>query len=261
MRYRRTSPVRKISAAVILAAAVTGGILYGRNAAETAADMEIYTGLAEAYTRSAAEYRELLEITSVGNITGLPEVPEPYEIRGKLPHEKILRETEGIRRAWEELRYAILLARQITGPSEEWVAGRLRTVEGITDTAAVTKDRDPNGMLGKDGGYTACVYFAFDGVPQETIHGGDVIAKGTDGGGAVEVYRTAADAQARCVYLAQFDNTLLYTGSCAVVGTMVIRTSYALTDEEQLILTDRITRAFTEVRQTREMEPAGTIGQ
>jgi len=244
MRYRRRSPGRQILIAAVLLIAVTGGILYARNAAETAADRKVYTEIAEAYHRSAEEYRDLLKITSVENITGLPVNPEPYEIREKLPHEEILKETDVIRRAWTGLRYAILLARQITAPSEQWVTERLRTVDGITETAAVTKDRDPNGMLGKAGGYTACVYFTFDGVPQETISGGDVIAKGTDGGGAVEVYRTAADAQARCEYLAQFDNTLLYTGSCAVVGTMVIRTSYALTDEEQLILTDRITRAF-----------------
>ncbi|MBQ8187938.1 MAG: hypothetical protein IJ037_13885 [Clostridia bacterium] len=247
MRYRRGSVLPKVLAAAVLLTAVTGGILYARNAAETAADREVYTEIAEAYHRSSEEYRELLEITSVENITGLPANPEPYEIREKLPHKEILKETDVIRRAWEELRYAILLARQITAPSEQWVTERLRNVDGITETAAVTKDRDPNGMLGKDGGYTACVYFTFDGVVQEEIPGEDVIAKGTDGGGAVEVYRTAAEARTRCGYLAQFDNTLLYTGSCAVVGTMVIRTSYALTDDEQWLLTDRITRAFMEV--------------
>lgn len=247
MRYRRRVPIRTFLTAVLLAAAVTGGILYVRNAAERAAEKKVYIEIAEAYNRSAEEYRDLLEITSIGNITGLPEIPEAYDIRGELTRGELLTETEFIRRAWEELRYAILLVRQIKQPSERWITERLRTIEGITDTAAVTKERDPNGMLGKDGGYTACVYFAFEGVPQEMIPGEDIIAKGTDGGGAIEVYRTAADARTRCEYLLQFDNTLLYTGSCAVVGTMVIRTSYALTDEEQLILTDRITRALTEL--------------
>ncbi len=248
MRYRRRSHGSRILIAAVILIAAAGGILYGRNAAKTAAEMEVYTAIAEAYNRSAEEYRDLLEITSVGNITGLPDIPEPETEIPEPPREDLSAETALLRRKWEELRYAVLLARQITQPPEEWVTERLRTVEGITETGAVTKDRDPNGMLGKDGGYTACVYFTFDGVPQEEIPGDDVIAKGTDGGGAVEVYRTAADALARCGYLAQFDNTLLYTGSCAVVGTMVIRTSYALTDEEQLILTDRITRKFTEMR-------------
>lgn len=245
-RYRRNCLFPLVPAAVLLLA-VTAGILYGRHAAEISADRNVYVTAAEEYNRSAEEYRELLTVASVGNITGLPDVPEPYEIRTDLPRRDVPPETERILREWEELRYAILLTRQITEPSARWVADRLRMVDGITETAEVTKDRDPNGMLGKDGGYTACVYFTFDGVVREEIPGEDVIAKGTDGGGAVEVYRTAADALARCGYLAQFDNTLLYTGSCAVVGTMVIRTSYALTDEEQLILTDRITRAFTEI--------------
>ena len=244
---RRRSPGRKLLLAVVLLAAVTVGILHIRKAAETAADMEVYTEVAEVYNRSAGEYRDLLNITSVENITGLPDVPDPYEIRENLPQKEILPETERILREWEELRYAVLLARQITEPTVQWVTERLRMLEGITECMAVTEERDPNGMLGKDGGYTACVYFIFDGVPQETIPGEDAVTKGTDGGGAVEVYRTAADALARCEYLAQFDNTLLYTGSCAVVGTMVIRTSYVLTDEEQWLLTDRITRSFTEV--------------
>ena len=53
--------------------------------------------------------------------------------------------------------------------------------------------------------------------------------------------------QNRVSYLAGFDNTILYSGSYAIVGTMVIRTSYLLTDEEQYNLTDAITRAVTKI--------------
>ena len=44
-----------------------------------------------------------------------------------------------------------------------------------------------------------------------------------------------------------FDNTILYTGSYAIVGTMVIRISYAYTDEAQYEMTDRIAKAFTQL--------------
>ena len=55
------------------------------------------------------------------------------------------------------------------------------------------------------------------------------------------------DAEARCEYLSGFDNTILYTGSYAIVGTMVIRISYAYTDEAQYEMTDRIAKAFTQL--------------
>ncbi len=245
MKYRRMSRIWSILIAAVFLAVVTGGILYGRYAAETAEERRAYTELVNAYNVSVGEYRQLLEITSIENITGLPELPEVRIMDETLKREDVRRETQLIQREWAEMRYVLGIVRAITEPSSEWVMERLRRVEGILEIAAVTEERDPNGQLGKDGGYTACVYFTFDGIPQDTISGGDAIGKGTDGGGAVEVYRTKADALARCEYLAQFDNTLLYTGSCAVVGTMVIRTSYALSDEEQWLLTDRITQVFT----------------
>ena len=69
--------------------------------------------------------------------------------------------------------------------------------------------------------------------------------KGTDAGGAIEVYATAEEAQARCEYLSGFDGTILYSGSYAIVGTMVIRTSYKLDNNQQMALTRSITRELT----------------
>ena len=60
---------------------------------------------------------------------------------------------------------------------------------------------------------------------------------------------TVEDAEARCEYLSGFDGTVLYSGSYAIVGTMVIRTSYKLTNEQQLALTDKITSAVTMLHQ------------
>ena len=61
----------------------------------------------------------------------------------------------------------------------------------------------------------------------------------------MEVYPTVQDAEARCEYLAGFDGTVLYSGSYAIVGTTVIRTSYKLTNEQQIELTNDITMALT----------------
>lgn len=86
---------------------------------------------------------------------------------------------------------------------------RLGRVEDILEIQPVTSDNDPNGLLHrKNGGYTACIYFTSTGIESA---GGSPVSRGTDGGGAVEVYSTVQDAEARCEYLSGFDNTILYT--------------------------------------------------
>ena len=54
------------------------------------------------------------------------------------------------------------------------------------------------------GSYTAAVYFA-DNEVTNPVAGADLVAKGTDAGGCVEVYKTAEDAKKRNDYLSAFD--------------------------------------------------------
>ena len=84
-------------------------------------------------------------------------------------------------------------------------------------------------------------------IDSDSVEGDTIVDKGTDVGGAIEVYKSVKDAEARCEYLSGFDNTLLYSGSYAIIGTMVIRTSYRLDGESQLELTTEITKAFTKL--------------
>ena len=109
----------------------------------------------------------------------------------------------------------------------------------------MTEDNNPDGLLNKDGGYSSCVYFTVEKIDSEKIKGDSIVAKGADAGGAIEVYSTLEEAEVRCEYLSGFDGTILYSGSYAIVGTMVIRTSYLLTNEEQYELTDIITQTLT----------------
>ena len=104
-------------------------------------------------------------------------------------------------------------------------------------------------MLGKKDGYDCCVYFTVNSFDADSVPGADIIAKGTDGGGAVEVYPTLENAKARCDYLSKYDNTLLYSGSYVLVGTMVVRTSYKLSNQEQIDLTNAIINSFTELKE------------
>lgn len=133
----------------------------------------------------------------------------------------------------------------VTNPTEAFVIERLQAVEDIGDISAVTEDNDPNGQLGKDGGYTATVYFTSPLIDQSLVYGDSVIEKGTDAGGAVEVYSTVEDANKRNDYLASFDGGILSSGSHTVVGTVLVRTSDELTASQQDQLEAAIIESLT----------------
>lgn len=218
-----------------------------------------YNEAVKNYNAVIDEYKKIRKITSLENIADLPEAKEPKEyleknagisdfVQNGISQDIIIQETEPIIQETEELLYTLILAQQITKPDEYWVIDRLKTIDCITDVEAVTKDHDPNQFLNVDGGYISCIYFLVEGIDQNSIKGTSVIDKGTDAGGAIEVYKTVADALNRCEYLSQFDDTLLYSGSYAILGTTVIRTSYLLTNEQQIELTNKIITAFTALR-------------
>lgn len=217
-----------------------------------------YNEAVEKYNAVADVYNTKAQLASIDNIDGfatsvdtlplidtcVPAVAKSF-LHGNTA-EKTTNDVTTLSDYTEYLSQCTDVIEQITAPSEEWIIERLNGVEDIIDVQAVTEDNDPNHLLNKEnGGYVACVYFTSTGIDENNELGKDPVAKGTDGGGAVEVYASLEDAMARCEYLSEFDNTILYTGSYAIVGTTVIRISYRYTDEEQYELTDRITQAFT----------------
>lgn len=134
--------------------------------------------------------------------------------------------------------------KQVTVPTQDFIIERLQLVETITNIEAVTEEHDPNGQLNKPGGYIGCIYFLDENVNQSELiiePGKDnTVDIGTKGGGAVEIYATEEDARNRDTYLADFDGTIYTSGSHAIVGTCVVRTSGILTSEQQLTLTNQI---------------------
>ena len=169
-------------------------------------------------------------------------------VLGKNSRSKIDNDTNTIYELITHIENSVHIIKQITAPSEEFVTSRLKDVPTILEMQSVTKDNNPDGLLNKDGGYTSCIYFSSEKISQEDIPGKDIVSKGTDCGGAVEIYDSLEEANARCEYLSGFDGTVLYSGSYAIIGTMVVRTSYLLTNEEQLELTNDITKALTALK-------------
>ncbi|MGZ0983478.1 hypothetical protein ACXOYK_04765 [Streptococcus thermophilus] len=139
--------------------------------------------------------------------------------------------------------------KQITNPSNTFVESRLKEIDTISDVQSATEDNDPNQGLNKQGSYTAAVYF-FDNEVTNPVAGADLVAKGTDAGGCVEVYKTAEDAKKRNDYLSAFDGlpTVINPGSHYVYGTVVIRVAASLTASQQNALTQKIYEKLIEIK-------------
>lgn len=136
----------------------------------------------------------------------------------------------------------------VDNPSEAYVIECLGKVEHVADISAVTEDNDPNGNLNKPGGYTATVYYSDDRISLDSsVYGTSVIDQGTDGGGAIEVYATAEDAEKRRDYLATYDGGIFASGTHTVVGTVLVRTSNELKASEQQDMEAKLIAALTYV--------------
>ena len=140
--------------------------------------------------------------------------------------------------------------KQVVNPSEEFVMQRILTVDDVVDARAVTEDQDPNGNLHKSGGYTSTVYFESKNVDQSDIYiSGEysdvLIDKGTDAGGAIEVYENVEDAEKRRDYLATYDGTIYANGTHTVIGTVLVRTSNKLSATQQKELEQKVIDALT----------------
>lgn len=221
---------------------------------------EDYNNAVLEYNLWAEKYNSLVKTTSIDNLEGVMSSVEKLDfaeinsmsIVMAFLNGNTARKTCADIKIIEELSAYLSeeaeILSQITAPSEEWVIDRLQNVEDVLEIQAVTMDNDPNGLLNKEnGGYISCVYFTSTGI---NVIGDSPVSKGTDGGGCIEVYRSVEDAEERCEYLRGFDNTILYTGSYTIVGTMVIRISYIYTGEAQYEMSDRIVKEFTRLEVT-----------
>lgn len=142
---------------------------------------------------------------------------------------------------------SILQLKQITNPSNTFVEERLKEIYSITGVQSVTENNDPNNKLNKQGGYTASVYFV-DNQVTHSVEGSDIVQKGNDAGGNVEVYKTKEEAEKRNTYISAFDGTALNPGSHYVYGTVLIRTSHYLTGTQQKELTEKIYNKLIELK-------------
>ena len=188
------------------------------------------------------EQKAVAEIENVKAMTvpSAPEVPDYTEV------------TEVLQQKLKSYKDSVQGMKQVTAPSDEFVMERLQRIETITAMDAVSEDHDPNGQLNKQGGYIGCVYFEDTQVDRSQLYIQDgednVIDIGTQGGGAVEIFKTVEEATTRDKYLATFDGMgALASGSHYLVGTCLVRTSNELNGTQQLELTEQIKQALIAV--------------
>ena len=191
---------------------------------------------------SAISQAKTIEFTAPDTPSGLDEINAEIDNLKAIDYTA---DIQTLKDAEQVVNDSIAQMKQVTNPSEAFVIERLQGIEGIGDSSAVTEDNDPNGQLGKSGGYTATVYFTSPLVDQSDVIGSTVIEKGTEGGGAIEVYANVDDANKRKDYLSAFDGGILSSGSHEVVGTVLVRTSDKLTASQQKELEAAIIEALT----------------
>lgn len=187
---------------------------------------------------------EIAERSAQLDEKAIPEAPSKPDYANAL---------EELRNALQSYQTSVQSLNQITAPADEFVIERLQGVDTITKIEAVTEDHDPNGQLNKQGGYIGCIYFRDNQIDADSLYleGGeeDVIEIGTVGGGAIEIFQTPEEAEARNQYLAGFDGAgFLSSGSHQVEGTLVVRTSDDLTATQQKELTEKIVAALIDLR-------------
>ena len=258
---RRHGPLRVVLFAILFIVFVVAvfSVIFVPTVIGTAqAATENYNKAVEEFNATAESYNAAAAKVSVDNIKGLVVEAQPLslqandfpsiftEVIGGNNADKIDRDAETVREMKASLDDGIRIMNEINNPDESWVVKHLESVDAITSVKAVTSDDDPNALLGKEGGYSSCVYFTVSLLNDDAVVGDNPVAKGTDGGGAIEVFPTLEDAKARCEYLSGFDDTILYSGSYALVGTMVVRTSCLLSDNNQYALTNDIVSEMTQ---------------
>jgi hypothetical protein len=182
----------------------------------------------------------------------VPEIPKKTDeinklsksLSGSVDYSKVEKELADSTKNYET---SIKQNKQVTNPTSDFVIERLKTISTITGEQAATESNDPNDSLIKPGSYTAAVFFT-DSQVTEQIDGKDIVDKGTDAGGQVEVYKTVEDAKKRNAYLSAFDGAGMFdSGSHELCGTCVIRTSSKLNATQQKELTKQISDALTKV--------------
>lgn len=214
-----------------------------------------YSLVANKYNLELLEYKEVIKRVDVSYIPRFQNVLDTLVIpnnrivsickeilNGNNPI-KIRNDINLINNEIEKINENIAIINKITNPKVEDVVKSLRKVKNISNIEVVSDEDKKSDLFFYNGMFNDCAYFTSNLV-NDVIQGQTTIEKGTDAGGCVEIYDTVEKAHERFDYLMGFDNTIYYSGQFIPVGTMIVRTSYLLSDEENDKLVNEIINAL-----------------
>lgn len=75
---------------------------------------------------------------------------------------------------------------QTVSEDPEDIATSIDNGNGVEGMEAVTEEHNPDGLLGQEGGYQACVYFTITQIENQSPSQ-SIVTLGTDGGGAIDI--------------------------------------------------------------------------
>ena len=90
----------------------------------------------------------------------IPDVPDVPDYK---------KELDAVRTAQKKYEDSVQKLANVTSPPDSFVMERVEKIKTVAAAEAVTADNDPNGLLGKNGGYIGCVYFLDERVDRDLL--------------------------------------------------------------------------------------------
>ena len=90
----------------------------------------------------------------------IPDVPDVPDYK---------KELDAVRTAQKKYEDSVQKLANVTSPPDSFVMKRVEKIKTVAAAEAVTADNDPNGLLGKNGGYIGCVYFLDERVDRDLL--------------------------------------------------------------------------------------------
>ena len=214
-----------------------------------------YNKKANEYNNKLILYKDSIKESDVSNIPSFQNILDELDytsyniidicktiLNGNNPF-KIIKDIDTINSEIKKLDSNIIVVERITNPNVNSVYNKLKNVKRIENIEVVNEEQKKSELFNYEGMFKDCIYFAVKSINSK-VQGVSSVENGTDGGGCVEIYETVEKAHERFDYLMGFDNTIYYSGQFITVGTMIVRTSYLLSDEENDELVNEIIEAL-----------------
>ena len=112
-------------------------------------------------TKELAQHEAETALNAVGEAREkIPDVPDVPDYK---------KELDAVRTAQKKYEDSVQKLANVTSPPDSFVMERVEKIKTVAAAEAVTADNDPNGLLGKNGGYIGCVYFLDERVDRDLL--------------------------------------------------------------------------------------------